>query len=418
MSNLIYRLETRFKQPLLLENTQTFNIYVDESILYNQANEDIVATHFFTAFYTIEEKKLDQFNQDYHQNIYANGAKKERKSTSVPDQVNRLALEVAGKYMTNAFVLERQAYDYSKYADWKQNLFLSLELMSYIQPIQSILKVIKKVTNASKIIVNVIIDQTNRNSVDPCLSLNKEFLNRLAQENSDDQTHFEINYETVDSKLSYGIQAADMLAGAYRKELVYKQSNYTTNLIPFDYDKKVLASSLEDNSEFLQIFGKLIYQQIPQVQWNSLQKQEPAKTTKTILKPNRPSFTDICILILNKIKDFVSSYFPNDVWERTISLLEEMKRYTNLELRKQIILMIEQLNRKLYSLCKKFIHSGGNFITELSIKTDNSHYTKTISNIETNLNLINKKCNNIIAKNRVNRILRDFQVQAYNLESA
>lgn len=418
MSNLIYRLETHFKQPLLLENTQTFNIYVDESILYNQDDENMQATHFFTAFYTIDQKKLDQFKQDYRRTIYANGTNKDRKSTSVPDKVNRLALEVAGKYMSNAFVLERRAYDYSKFQDWKQNLFLSLEIMSYIQPIQSILQSIKKVANASKIIVNVIIDRTNRNSVDPCLSLNKELLSKLAQENSDDHTHFEINYYTADSQNSYGIQVADMLAGAYRKELVYNQGNYATNLIPFNYDKKIFASSLEDNPEFLQIFGKLIYKQIPQVQWTSLKKQEPVKISNSITKTTLPSLTNFFASLFKKFKDFFAGYSTSNIWDRTINLLEEMKKYTDEQLRKQIILMIQQLNLKLYSLCKKFKFSGGNFITELSSKTNNSHYTKTIANIETNLDFINKKCPNNVAKNRVKRILRKFQVQVHSLEIA
>lgn len=76
------------------------------------------------------------------------------------------------------------------------------------------------------------------------MSLNKQLLDRLAQEVSDSDNCVVINYQTVDSKESYGIQVADMFAGAYRKELSYHRNEPLVSLIPFPIKEKSWIQSL------------------------------------------------------------------------------------------------------------------------------------------------------------------------------
>ena len=72
----------------------------------------------------------------------------------------------------------------------------------HIQPIKNILLQLKNCAKTAEIIVDVVIDRTSQNCIDPCLSLNKQLLDRLAQEVSDSDNCVVINYQTVDSKES------------------------------------------------------------------------------------------------------------------------------------------------------------------------------------------------------------------------
>ena len=214
MRNLIYHLKPRLYPPFKLmektteANVEHFKVYIDESILYEQQEEMMIARRFIVAFYTIKAKDIERLNCAYKQTIYANKATHEKKSNQVSDKTNRQALEIAQNYLVNATVLERSAIDYSQFGAWKKNMYLSLELLSYIQPIKNILWQLKNCAKTAEIIVDVVIDRTSQNCIDPCLSLNKQLLDRLAQEVSDSDNCVVINYQTVDSKESYGIQVA------------------------------------------------------------------------------------------------------------------------------------------------------------------------------------------------------------------
>lgn len=251
MRNLIYHLKPRLYPPFKLKektnetNIEHFKIYIDESILYEQQEATMIAKRFIVAFYTIKTDDIEKLNHTYRQAIYSNKSSHEKKSNQVSDKTNRQALKVAQNYLVDATVLERSAYDYNQFGAWKKNMFLSLELLSYIQPIKNILLTLKEFTKTAEIMVDVIIDRTSQNWIDPCLILNKNLLERLAKEISDPDKNIKINYHTADSKESYGIQVADMLAGAYRKELAYHRNEPLVNLIPFPYHKEVLDSKLQ-----------------------------------------------------------------------------------------------------------------------------------------------------------------------------
>ena len=93
---------------------------------------------FIAAFYMIDAQRMQALNQLYKE-IYPNNNKREKKSNSVSDRINRKALEVAKPFLTSALILERPACDLNQFTDIK---------------------------------VYVVIDETSQNHVDPCLLLN------------------------------------------------------------------------------------------------------------------------------------------------------------------------------------------------------------------------------------------------------
>lgn len=73
MRNLIYHLKPRLYPPFKLmektteANVEHFKVYIDESILYEQQEEMMIARRFIVAFYTIKAKDIERLNCAYEQ---------------------------------------------------------------------------------------------------------------------------------------------------------------------------------------------------------------------------------------------------------------------------------------------------------------------------------------------------------------
>lgn len=389
-------------------NVEHFKVYIDESILYEQQEEMMIARRFIVAFYTIKAKDIERLNCAYKQTIYANKATHEKKSNQVSDKTNRQALEIAQNYLVNATVLERSAIDYSQFGAWKKNMYLSLELLSYIQPIKNILWQLKNCAKTAEIIVDVVIDRTSQNCIDPCLSLNKQLLDRLAQEVSDSDNCVVINYQTVDSKESYGIQVADMFAGAYRKELSYHRNEPLVSLILFPYQRKILDSELKQNSDFLKILGQLVYEQMPQ---DNLPAPQVATNGAIVKSKSKWSCHPITFLRnLFKRKDD-SLYVEKDPFLEVMDLLRKLKTVNNKRKRKKIIALCCNLNTQLDDLVKRARLKPHAFAATLSKKLDDKHYERTLVNLRHNLKQMNKTCINKSARKFMTDELKAFNTK-------
>ena len=77
---------------------------------------------FIAAFYMIDAQRMQALNQLYKE-IYPNNNKREKKSNSVSDRINRKALEVAKPFLTSALILERPACDFNQFTDIKELMF-------------------------------------------------------------------------------------------------------------------------------------------------------------------------------------------------------------------------------------------------------------------------------------------------------
>lgn len=410
MRNLIYHLKPRLYLSFELKktvDTEHFKIYIDESILYDQQDTDMIAKRFIVAFYTIKASDIGKLNNTYKQIIYSNKATHEKKSNQVSDKTNRLALEISQNYLVNATVFERSAYDYNQFGSWKKNMLLSLELLSYIQPIKDILFHLKEHAKTAKIMVDVIIDRTSQNCIEPCLRLNKNLLERLAEEVSDEEKDIAINYQTADSKESYGIQVADMLAGAYRKEMSYHQNEPLINLIPFPYQRKVLDSELQRNPEFLKILGQIVYDQMPQIQ---IPAPKSIFNNKTIVE-NKCTYHPI-----TKLKEFFKRKYNDfhigkNTFLKTMYLLHKLESINSNKERVQVIAVCSKLNKHLGTFAKGMGIKPNDFALTLSQKTNDKNYEKTLNNLRHNLDQLEEMCNDKFERRFIMRELKVFNTQ-------
>ena len=126
------------------------------------------------CLYTIKAKDIERLNCAYKQTIYAIKATHEKKSNQVSDKTNRQVLEIAQNYLVNATVLERSAIDYSQFGAW-ENMYLAWSSCHIFSPLKYSLQ-LKNCAKTAEIIVDVVIDRTSQNCIDPCLSLNKQLL--------------------------------------------------------------------------------------------------------------------------------------------------------------------------------------------------------------------------------------------------
>ena len=62
-------------------------------------------------------------------------------------------------------------------------------------------------------------------------------------------------YQTCDSKQELGIQMADMLVGAYRKQEKYAANDDNTTLIPFNVTSMIDTLNFQNQGTFLKLYG-------------------------------------------------------------------------------------------------------------------------------------------------------------------
>lgn len=402
MRNLIYQLKPRLYPPFhLKKKVERFKIYIDESILYTQSAEKMVAQRFITAFYAIKATDIEKLNYNYRLIIYQNKDSNEKKSNQVSDETNKQALGIAQKYLKNAYILERPTIDYAQYGDWKKNMLLSMELLSYIQPIKKILGELKKQIIGSEFEVDVIIDRTSQNCIDPCLTFNKNLLQKIAREVSDSDKQITVNYQTIDSKESCGIQVADMLAGAYRKELLYRQSETPVTLIPFSYQKTVLDADLKSNSNFLKILGQIVYEQLPH-------QMLPANKTVNKEIPKSKLNFGLPVLIRSFKLKHLKLIMKKDVFSDTTALLYRLGEITTTSKRKKIIEECCNLNKGLVRIVDMTNIKLLSFTANLSHKTSNKHYQKTLKNLQSNLSQLKGKISNRVIRKIIISELKSF----------
>ena len=389
---------TSLSQPP--KQSDRFIIYIDESILFQQYEEKMLAERFITAFYMINAQNEDKLNQLYYQAIYQNGANHEKKSSQVSDRTNRKALTAAKECLSQAMILERQAVDYSQFGEWKKNMFLCIELLSYIKPVQDLLAQLKKETLKPDVIIEVVVDQTSQNCTDPCLFYNQRLLNSMADAINDEQTQFTIYYRTADSKECYGIQVADMLAGAYRKELVYSANDAPMELIPFPYRKKVLNENLSTDSDFINILGKIVYEQITKSQSPSL---------KIKVNENRPKANLKFESSLTWLKNWcLNLKLKKDNFAEADQILLKLSTITDENKRLDIIILCKSLNDQLIKIANNMGLKADTYVMTLSKKVSSTAYQKTIKNIRRNIRLLRQTTNNAIIRKRIAGKLKRF----------
>lgn len=166
-----------------------------------------------------------------------------------------------------------------------------------------------------------------------------------------------------------------MLAGAYRKEMVY-QNQIDANLIPFPYHRLTLTSDLKENSKFLETLGYVVYN-------NQLAKTQ-------IIEPNSKRNSLIIVQsVINSIKKLVKKRKEKkrkqirqakqvDHFKRSNQLLLNLSILDNKKKRQKVIALCSKMNKRLCQYAKKSSLKPHNYMVTLSKKVDSKHHQKTL----------------------------------------
>lgn len=378
--NKILLLTTSSQLPLLITYSEKIDIFIDESIAFQRIYEKTQAKRFITAFYAIKSCDLQKLSQEYKKVIYLKSkAKREKKSCNVSDKENLRALTVAQKYLLNATIVSRQTMDLSELTtDQHINLNIALELRSYIYPLKQIIQSIQsKYQNKYQgLQINLKFDRNTQNANDPYLSWNQKTLRKIQTE-LNKTTDLIINYNTLDSRNSYGVQVADMLAGAYRKERTYLENDCYTQLIPFSYEL-IELDNLKEDTQFLEILGKLTLNDLS-INW---------------ITPNSKNNVNFLFHLFFNLYSSMKSWFnqpfisQNQLKLARKNIRKARKNQLNETKRQQIIFSIITLNDHLKILAQKSQPKSSKYIYQLSKSSKQKHYLKTLDNISRNLNIL------------------------------
>lgn len=240
-----------------------WNIYIDESFLKNV---------IITSFFGIPEKKENIIFEKYNELMYSNTKETEIKSSVVSDKRNKEALEVTRR-SNSVYLISMQPL----YEKVSPNLKLPNNLLAYISPIKKIFRQINYRDKDDKITIDIHIDEsTELHTKEFILNANCLIKQFIAEIFKNQNCIFVIYFE--DSKKNTGIQIADMLCGAYRKEIIYSKYGDDTKLIPLHYDLIIGVTDIY-NQQFLGLIGLVQLNKDLQL----VEKQEKTKNIKNII---------------------------------------------------------------------------------------------------------------------------------------
>ena len=349
-------------------HTKEFHIFIDESISF-QSQSNNTTEKFYTGFLVIPTFRLKDLYNRYFQKIYRSHHKKEKKSVNVSDTMNRLALDVVKTFLTSAYIYQRPTYH--KYDDSLDNAIVQqvLMLQSYIYPIKRIIEDLRQQNPTVNLKLHIYLDQTNLNSQLESEYFSYKLLSKIIK-NLGEENHVFFTYQTCDSKQELGIQMADMLVGAYRKQEKYAASDDNTILIPFKVTSMIDTLDFQNQDTFLKLYGLV-----------GLTMKTPTKKDLTAFKKVLKNELD---------SDSHQHQKANHYNFNTIrTKLTKAKNKTD----------TEEFNRKLVkilvSLNKSFIKIYGvklpkAYIKSLSQKYNHNNCNRTITNMQRNINKLDK----------------------------
>ena len=135
-------------------------------------------------------------------------------------------------------------------------------MYSYFNPLENILQYLASLNPNVDLLIHLKLDEVTYFKTPNHFKLIKSYLHDLENKYTNTNRNLQFIFEMVDSQQHMGIQLADMLAGAYRKEEQYEVSGEKMKLIPFDYHLQISNHNLEHDSDFLKMYGLLSFSQV------------------------------------------------------------------------------------------------------------------------------------------------------------
>lgn len=371
-------------------HTKEFHIFIDESISF-QSQSNNTTEKFYTGFLVIPTFQLKDLYNRYFQKIYRSSRrKKEKKSVNVSDTMNRLALDVVKPFLTNAYIYQRPAYH-------KQDISLDntivqqvLILQSYIYPIKRIIEDLRNQNPTVDLKLHICLDQTNLNSQLENEYFSCKLLSQIIK-NLDEENHMAFTYQTCDSKQELGIQMADMLVGAYRKQEKYAANDDNTILIPFKVIPMIDTLDFQDQDVFLKLYGLV-----------SLNLKSPTKKDLTGFKK----------ILKNKLNSNQPQK-PNELSTIRSKLTKATSKTNKEKFNRKFVKILISLNKTLVKIYGKQLPKA--YIQNLSRKYSRKHCNRSITNMQKNIDKLQNVQLNMIKSFKLKRSLQRFNKQLNKL---
>lgn len=347
-------------------HTKQFHIFIDESISF-QSQSNNTTEKFYTGFLVIPTFRLKDLYNRYFQKIYRSHHKKEKKSVNVSDKMNRLALEIVKPFLTSAYIYQRPTYH--KQDSSLDNVIVQqvLMLQSYIYPIKRIIKDLRQQNPTVDLKLHICLDQTNLNSQLESEYFSYELLSQIIK-NLGEENHVFFTYQTYDSKKDLGVQMADMLVGAYRKQEKYAANDDNTALIPFNVTSMIDTLDFQNQDTFLKLYGLV-----------SLTMKRPTKNDLTTFKK----------VLKNKLD---SSSHQNQKTNNFKSLKKQLNKAKSKtdkeEFNRKFVKILISLNKFLFKIYGDQLPTA--YIKNLSQKYNRKNCNRSINNMQRNIKELQK----------------------------
>lgn len=283
--------------------------------------------------------------------------------------MNRLALDVVKPFLTSAYIYQRPTYH--KHADSLDNAIVQqvLMLQSYIYPIKRIIEDLRQQNPTVNLKLHVYLDQTNLNSQLESEYFSCKLLSQIIKKLSE-ENHVFFTYQTCDGKQELGIQMADMLVGAYRKQEKYAASDDNTILIPFKVTSMIDTLDFQNQDTFLKLYGLV------------------SLTMKALTKKDLTAFKKVLKNELDSDShqyQKVNHYNFNTI--RT-KLTKAKNKIDAEEFNRKLVKILVSLNK--FSIKIYGVKLPKAYIKNLSQKYNHNNCNRTITNMQRNINKLDK----------------------------
>lgn len=347
-------------------HTKEFHIFIDESISF-QSQSNNTTEKFYTGFLVISTFQLKDLYNRYFQKIYHSHYKKEKKSVDVSDTMNRLALDIVKPFLTNAYIYRRPTYHKNDTTLDNTIMQQVLMLQSYIYPIKRIIEDLRQQNPVINLKLNIYLDQTNLNSQLESEYFSCKLLSQIIKNLGEENNVF-FTYQTCDSKPELGIQMADMLVGAYRKQEKYAANDDNTTLIPFNVTSMIDTLAFQNQDTFLKLYGLV-----------SITMKSPTKKDLTAFKK-----------FLKNALDSDSYQYPKRNNFNTIraKLTKAKNKTYQEEFNRKLVRILVSLNKSLTKIYGNKLPKA--YIKNLSQKYNRNNCNRTIANMQRNINKLQK----------------------------
>ncbi|WHS04960.1 DUF3800 domain-containing protein (plasmid) [Ligilactobacillus salivarius] len=233
---------------------KNWDIYVDETFGGSGSG-----SYWITSFIGIPSDKKEKIFKDYHDLVYQYTDRDEVKGREVSDRLNTKALMVL-KNKGCVFAINKSRKNNVLFEKSKDMALINIAhyLQYYIYPLKHVIYQIcrNKCRDEEEFNLNIYLDKASFVESEAFQRIAIRIISKMLTELCE-KYEIKIDFELslLDSKSNMGIQLADMLCSAYRKNISYCEVEGDVELIPFKYFLKIQEVPPLDDVEFLSTYA-------------------------------------------------------------------------------------------------------------------------------------------------------------------